>query len=72
VNTLKRARYDAGLSLDQLAAASGVASEHLSRIENGKTFPNAPTAKKIADALSLKPSEIFFDDAPIESAEAAA
>lgn len=64
---LKRARYDAGLTSKELAAVAGVAVDTITNAENGQ-MPQAPTAKKIADALGVKPSDLFFD----EPAEAAA
>ena len=62
MNELKRARYDAGLSMQDLHEKSGVAKSTLIDVESGRRFPRAETAKAIADALGVKPSDLFFDE----------
>jgi transcriptional regulator with XRE-family HTH domain len=69
VNRLKAARYDAGLSVEQLAEKAGVAKSTIFDLERAEQprFPRVETAKAIAGALELKPSDLFFD-APAEAA----
>jgi DNA-binding XRE family transcriptional regulator len=44
---------DAGLTLEKLAALSGIAKSHLSDMENGKRAIGLRTAKKLATALGV-------------------
>src|SRR5947209_7043966 len=48
IHRLRRAK---GWQLAQLAAATGMASTHLSRIENDNVVPNAESVVKLAKAL---------------------
>jgi len=51
---LRRARHDAGLTLEQLAEASGVSVRALSDVERGRALgPQRRTVALIADALKL-------------------
>ena len=45
---LKQRRVMIPLALQELAAASGVSSSHLGRIERGERFPSAHILHKIA------------------------
>jgi len=47
------------MTLQQLAAASGVSASHLGRIERGERFPSARILRKIAKPLGLTESELF-------------
>ena len=55
---IKTARQEAGLTLRQLAELTGVAHNHISRIEQGRYNVNLDTLSDIADALGLKPTII--------------
>lgn len=44
-------RDNAGLTLEELAALSGIAKSHLSEMENNKRPIGIKTAKKLAEAL---------------------
>ena len=44
-------RVAAGISLDQLAAESGVAKPYLSMFENGRAIPRGDEYERIVDAL---------------------
>jgi len=46
-------RDNAGLTLEKLAALSGIAKSHLSDMENGKRAIGPRTAKKLATALGV-------------------
>ena len=59
-------RLEKNMSLDQLAAASGVAKGHLSSVEHGRTVINVSTADKIARGLGMKLNTLvrFPDESP--------
>ena len=56
---IRTIRKDQGLSLEQLAAKSGVALGTLSRIENGKGSGTFRTHQKISEALGLTIPEFY-------------
>ncbi len=47
------------LTLQVLAAGSGVSSSHLGRIERGERFPSARILRKIAKPLGFDEDELF-------------
>ena len=47
------------LTLQELAALSGVSSSHLGRIERGERFPSARILRKIAKPLGFDEDELF-------------
>lgn len=85
-NTLLiRARFNAGLSQEALAANAGIAPLTLRRLEKDKGLrPHATTAKALADAITgalndgvvYRPTDLFplddLDDASQETPDAAA
>ena len=56
---LKQQRITVPLTLQELAAASGVSSSHLGRIERGERFPSARMLRKIAKPLGFDEDELF-------------
>jgi transcriptional regulator with XRE-family HTH domain len=56
---LKQRRVMVPLTLQELAATSGVSPSHLGRIERGERFPSARILRKIAKPLGLTESELF-------------
>ena len=56
---LKQQRIALSLTLQQLAAASGVSASHLGRIERGERFPSAHILQKIAKPLNFEEDELF-------------
>jgi transcriptional regulator with XRE-family HTH domain len=56
---LKQRRVMVPLTLQELAATSGVSPSHLGRIERGERFPSAHVLRKIAKPLGLTESELF-------------
>ncbi len=56
---LKQQRINTPLTLQELAAASGVSSSHLGRIERGERFPSARILRKIAKPLGFSEDELF-------------
>ncbi len=47
------------LTLQELAATSGVSASHLGRIERGERFPSAHILQKIAKPLAFEEDELF-------------
>ena len=56
---LKQQRIAIPLTLQELAASSGVSSSHLGRIERGERFPSAHILRKIAKPLGFDEDELF-------------
>jgi transcriptional regulator with XRE-family HTH domain len=56
---LKQQRVSVPLTLQELAAASGVSSSHLGRIERGERFPSARILRRIAKPLGFDEDELF-------------
>jgi transcriptional regulator with XRE-family HTH domain len=56
---LKQQRITIPLTLQELAAASGVSSSHLGRIERNERFPSARILRKIAKPLGFDEDELF-------------
>ena len=57
---LKQQRISLLLTVDELAARSGVSASHLSRVERGKRFPSAHILRKIAKPLGFDEDELFM------------
>ena len=60
---LRRLRADAGLTLDELAARSGVSRAMISRIERAEASPTAALLARLCEALGLSLSAFFADEA---------
>ena len=56
---LKQQRISLSLTLQELAARSGVSASHLGRIERGERFPSAHILQKIARPLAFEEDELF-------------
>lgn len=56
---LKQQRIMSGLTLQELAARSGVSTSHLCRIEREERFPSAHILQKIAKPLGFEEDELF-------------
>jgi transcriptional regulator with XRE-family HTH domain len=56
---LKQQRVTMPLTLQELAAESGVSSSHLGRIERGERFPSARILRRIAKPLGFNEDELF-------------
>jgi len=56
---IKQQRISLPLTLQDLAAKSGVSASHLGRIERGERFPSAHILRKIAKPLGFKEDELF-------------
>ena len=56
---IKQQRVAVKLTLQELAAISGVSSSHLGRIERSDRFPSAHILRKIAKPLGSEEDELF-------------
>jgi transcriptional regulator with XRE-family HTH domain len=65
---IRHFRTDAGLTLDQLGGAVGVAASQLSLMENGKREPRLSLLGTIADTLGIPVAELLEPTAPSERA----
>src|SRR5215213_10928267 len=59
---LRAIREAAGLNQIQLAAASGLTHEAISRLETGRCWPYAETVRKLAGALGVEPERFIARD----------
>src|ERR671917_2002554 len=59
---LRAIREVAGLNQIQLAAASGLTHEAISRLETGRCWPYAETVRKLAKALNVDPERFVARD----------
>ncbi|MBY6109925.1 XRE family transcriptional regulator [Halomonas sp. DP1Y21-3] len=57
---LKALRSDRGLTIAQMAEASGSSAASISRIENGRLSPTYDVIVKLAAALEVDVSELFY------------
>ena len=56
---IKQQRLMVPLTLQELAATSGVSPSHLGRVERGERFPSAQILRKIAKPLGFDEGELF-------------
>ena len=60
---LRAVRTQHGMTLDDLAAATGLTKSYLSKVERGQSTPSIAAALKIARALDVDVAQLFSDDA---------
>lgn len=58
---IKLARQKLGYSQMKLAERSDLSTGFIAEIEVGRKFPSPTSLQKIADALGLKPYQLFID-----------
>jgi transcriptional regulator with XRE-family HTH domain len=63
VQELRIARAEAGMTLMELEAASGVGASTISKIERGVTQPQVGTLRKLAQALGVEVEDFFREPA---------
>jgi transcriptional regulator with XRE-family HTH domain len=56
---IRQQRVMMALTLQELAAKSGVSASHLGRIERGERYPSARILRRIASPLGLEENELF-------------
>lgn len=65
---IRHFRGVAGLTLDQLGIAVGIAGSQLSLMENGRREPRLSLLQSIAEALHVQVSELLSEEPPTERA----
>ena len=60
---MRAVRRQRGLTLDELAAATGLTKSYLSKVERGHSTPSISAALKIARTLEVDVARLFSDDA---------
>lgn len=55
---IRALRRERGVSQEVLSGLAGIARTHLTMIENGDMLPNLRTIWRLADALSMRPSQL--------------
>ena len=59
---IRAARKSKGLKQEQLAEIAGLSTNHISKLENGKSGLQLNTLIQLADALDLSLDELVFGD----------
>ena len=57
--SIRDARMERGVAISELAAATGLNSHHLHRLERGEGEPMILTLVRIARALDMQPNELM-------------
>jgi putative transcriptional regulator len=60
-NRLKVLRAERNITQEELARLSGLSRFTVNAVENEAVSPSGETIKKLAHALKVSPSDIFFD-----------
>lgn len=63
---LRPVRRQRGLTLEALAAQTGLTKSYLSKIERGQSTPSIAVALKVARALDVDVGRLFSDEAARE------
>jgi putative transcriptional regulator len=58
-NTIKRLRFERGMTQEELALRTGVSRQTIMSIERGQTNPSVLLAFKIATALNVIVTDVF-------------
>lgn len=67
---IKKARLERGLTQQELGAIVGVQKSAIAKYESGRVVNiKRSTLQKIAKALSLRPSELIFNESPKVAAD---
>jgi transcriptional regulator with XRE-family HTH domain len=67
---IKDARLAKGLTQEELGNIVGLQKSAIAKYENGRVVNiKRSTLQKIAKVLGIRPSELIFDDSPVETAE---
>ncbi len=59
LNTIKRLRFERGMTQEELALRTGVSRQTIMSIERGQTNPSVLLAFKIATALNVIVTDVF-------------
>lgn len=61
-NTLKRIRFERGMTQEELAQFLGTSKQNISRYENGEVSPKISTAAKMAERLGISIAQLNGDE----------
>ena len=61
-NRIKELRYQKNLSQEMLAEIAGIDRTYIGGVERGERNPGLLNVKKLSDALSITPKDLFDDD----------
>lgn len=59
---LRAVRQQRGMTLDELAAGTGLTKSYLSKVERGQSVPSIAAALKISRTLDVDVAQLFSDD----------
>ena len=62
---LRAVRQQRGMTLEELAAATGLTKSYLSKVERQRSTPSIAVAIKVARALDIDVAQLFSDDPEI-------
>lgn len=67
---IREARLAKGMTQEELGDLLGVQKSAIAKYENGRIVNiKRSTLKKISDVLGIRPSELIFEAAPVETAD---
>ena len=58
---IKYYRNKRGISIRKLSRITGISTSHIVRLENGESIPTVYTLMKIAKALQVPPSVLYYE-----------
>ena len=61
-NNIRRIRKEKGITIQDLATATGLSPSFISRMERGDLNPSIASVKKLADALGIQVGSLFQED----------
>ncbi|MCV7087378.1 helix-turn-helix domain-containing protein [Mycolicibacter hiberniae] len=64
---LRAVRQQRGMTLDALAADTGLTKSYLSKVERGQSVPSIAAALKISRALDVDVAQLFSDDPEVST-----
>lgn len=64
---LRAVRQQRGMTLEDLAAATGLTKSYLSKVERQRSTPSIAVAMKVARALDIDVAQLFSDDPAVTS-----
>ncbi|MUL45882.1 helix-turn-helix transcriptional regulator [Mycobacterium sp. CBMA293] len=64
---LRTVRQQRGMTLDELAAGTGLTKSYLSKVERGQSVPSIAAAIKISRTLDVDVAQLFSDDPEVST-----
>ena len=60
-DVIRRIRKEAGMTIDDMAALTGLSRAYISQVETGKATPSLQTIRRVCRALDVSPALLFED-----------